>query len=38
MKIIHKILGELATNCYILIDEESGEAAVIDPADGAELL
>lgn len=38
MKIIHKILGELATNCYILIDEETKDAAVIDPADGADLL
>lgn len=38
MKIIHRTLGELATNCYILIDEGSREAAVIDPADSAELL
>jgi len=38
MKIIHRILGELETNCYILIDEETKDAAVIDPADGAELI
>ena len=38
MKIIHRTLGELETNCYILIDEETREAAVIDPADSAELL
>ncbi len=38
MKIIHRTLGELATNCYILIDEGSREAAAIDPADSAELL
>ena len=38
MKVIRKILGELATNCYILIDEDTRDAAVIDPADGAELL
>lgn len=38
MKVIQKILGELATNCYILIDEATRDAAVIDPADDAELL
>lgn len=38
MKIIHFVLGELATNCYILLDEETMEAAVIDPADEAETL
>ena len=38
MKIIHRVLGELETNCYILIDETTNEAAVIDPADGAEVI
>ena len=38
MKIIHNVLGELETNCYILIDEETMEAAVIDPADEAETI
>ncbi len=38
MKIIRCILGELATNCYILTDEETNEAAIIDPADEAETL
>ena len=38
MKIQRYVLGELATNCYLLIDEGSGEAAVIDPADDAETL
>ncbi|MBE6908175.1 MAG: MBL fold metallo-hydrolase [Ruminococcaceae bacterium] len=38
MKVIRSILGELETNCYILYDEESGEAAVIDPADEAETI
>ena len=38
MKIIHMVLGELETNCYILIDEETNEAAVIDPADEAETI
>lgn len=38
MKIIHMVLGELETNCYLLIDEETNEAAVIDPADEAETI
>lgn len=38
MKVIQKVLGELSTNCYLLIDEETNEAAVIDPADSAEAL
>ncbi|MBE7005261.1 MAG: MBL fold metallo-hydrolase [Ruminococcaceae bacterium] len=38
MKITHFVLGELATNCYFLLDEETKEAAVIDPADEAETL
>lgn len=38
MKIIHMVLGELETNCYLLIDEETMEAAVIDPADEAETI
>ena len=38
MKIQRYVLGELATNCYLLIDEASGEAAIVDPADEAERL
>ena len=38
MKIIQMVLGELETNCYLLIDEETNEAAVIDPADEAETI
>ena len=38
MKVIRSILGELETNCYILLDEETMEAAIIDPADEAETL
>ena len=38
MKIIPLTLGELETNCYILVDEETMEAAVIDPADEAETI
>lgn len=38
MKIQQFVLGELETNCYLLLDEETGEAAIIDPADEAETL
>lgn len=38
MKIITSIVGSLETNCYLLIDEETREAALIDPADSAEEL
>ncbi len=38
MKIISSVLGELQTNCYTLIDEQSSLAAVIDPADSADQL
>ena len=38
MKVIRSVLGELETNCYILLDEETMEAAVIDPADEAETI
>lgn len=31
-------LGELDTNCYLLMDEEVGVAAIIDPADEGEFL
>ena len=38
MKITRYILGELGTNCYLLLDEETKEAAIIDPADEADTL
>lgn len=38
MKITQFVLGELATNCYLLLDEQTHEAAVIDPADEAETI
>ncbi len=38
MKIISAVLGELQTNCYLLFDEQSGLAAVIDPADNEEVI
>lgn len=36
MKVKVLQVGELATNCYLLEDEEAGLAAVIDPGDEAE--
>ena len=33
MKISTLILGHMRTNCYIIIDSDSNEAAVVDPAD-----
>lgn len=38
MKVIRNVLGELETNCYILLDEQTMDAAVIDPADEAETI
>jgi glyoxylase-like metal-dependent hydrolase (beta-lactamase superfamily II) len=36
MKILTFILGVMQTNCYFLIDEETGETAVVDPAASAD--
>ncbi len=36
MKIKSLTLGELATNCYIIADEATNAACVIDPADDAD--
>ena len=36
MKIQSMQVGQLATNCYILIDEAAKKAAVIDPGDEAD--
>lgn len=33
MEILHYHVGEIMTNCYILIDESTNCAAVIDPGD-----
>ncbi len=38
MKVITTVVGTLRTNCYLLIDEGSRLAAVIDPGDNAEAL
>ncbi len=35
MKIITLVLGEIETNCYLLINEETKEAIIADPADEA---
>lgn len=35
MKIMQLCVGMVATNCYIVYDEKSREAAVIDPGDNA---
>lgn len=38
MKVITTVVGELQTNCYLLIDEETKRAAFIDPGDDAQKL
>lgn len=38
MKIITTVVGALQTNCYLLIDEKTKLAALIDPGDEAEKL
>ena len=36
MKIETIIVGRLETNCFVVSDEETGEACVIDPGDEPE--
>ena len=38
MKVITTVVGSLQTNCYLLIDEETKLAALIDPGDNADKL
>ena len=38
MKVITTVVGSLQTNCYLLIDEKTKSAALIDPGDEAEKL
>ena len=35
MKILHRPVGALGTNCFLLIDEKTNCAALIDPGDNA---
>ena len=35
LEIFQKTLGELSTNCYILVNHDTGECVVFDPADDA---
>ena len=37
-KIKLMVLGPVATNCYILYNDESKEAVLIDPADRFEII
>lgn len=38
MKIEAMVLGDVRTNCYLLINEETKEALVADPADRADVI
>lgn len=38
LKVMSFSLGELSTNCYIVVDKKSAEAVIIDPADAGEFL
>lgn len=38
MKIMHRIVSPYQTNCYLLIDEATNTAAVIDPGDNGAML
>lgn len=38
MKIIPTVVSPYCTNCYLLVDEQTNQAAIIDPADKAETL
>jgi glyoxylase-like metal-dependent hydrolase (beta-lactamase superfamily II) len=36
MKLHRMVVGALGANCYVLVDEDAGEAAVVDPGGDAE--
>ena len=37
MKVESMVLGAVATNCYFLINEETKETIVVDPADSPDV-
>lgn len=38
MRIETLVLGDVRTNCYLLINEETLETIVVDPADRADVI
>ena len=38
MKIYSIEIGEIGTNCYFIVNEETNELIIVDPADSAELI
>lgn len=38
VKVEKLVVGELATNCYLVFDEKTRESAIIDPGDDTELI
>ncbi|MHC4944728.1 MAG: MBL fold metallo-hydrolase [Planctomycetota bacterium] len=38
IKILHKEVSPFVTNCYLVIDEETSHAALVDPGDEPDLL
>ncbi|MCR5829519.1 MAG: MBL fold metallo-hydrolase [Lachnospiraceae bacterium] len=38
MKVIRRTVGEVETNCYIVVNEKLGECFVIDPGDDEEII
>lgn len=33
VKIYHKVVGSISTNCYLVVNEESNQGIIVDPAD-----
>ena len=38
MRVVTVVVGQLQTNCFLVIDESTAEALIIDPGDDAELI
>ena len=36
LRIEHMVLGPMATNCYLVLNEETREIIIVDPADSPE--